>query len=44
MLVHLIKIASIYKVGIFVLSLYVLSFAIASLSNMFNYIKNKINE
>lgn len=35
------KIASIYKVGLFVLSIYVLSFVVVSISNMIDYIKNK---
>jgi hypothetical protein len=35
------KIASIYKVGLFVLSIYVLSFIIVTISNLINYIKNK---
>jgi hypothetical protein len=40
-MMEIIKIASIYKVGIFALSLYVLSFAIVSIGNLITYIKNK---
>jgi hypothetical protein len=35
------KIASIYKVGLFVLSIYALSFIIVTISNFINYLKNK---
>lgn len=42
MLMTIIKIAPIYKIGIFLMSLYVLSFIIVSLVNFFTFIKNKI--
>jgi hypothetical protein len=40
----LIKIASIYKVGLFLVSLYVLSFTIVSLIDFFRFIKSKLND
>jgi hypothetical protein len=42
MLMTLIKIASIYKIGIFLMSLYILCFLIVSLGNFFTFIKNKL--
>lgn len=42
MAVTILKIASIYKIGIFLMSLYVLCFLIVSLGNFFTFIKNKL--
>ena len=42
MAVTILKIASIYKIGIFLMSLYILCFLIVSLGNFFTFIKNKL--
>lgn len=42
MAITLLKIASIYKVGIFLLSLYVMCFTIVSLADFFRFVKNKL--
>jgi hypothetical protein len=38
---EILKMASIYKVGLFVLSIYLLSFLVVTMGDFFTFIKNK---